>query len=158
MVILSKKERSVYKAFETLYSGICLTINVTGIRFDIRIIESKAKVTFLTCCHKIMLSQFMVHRAKISLSPGSMFTYRAYTRKGFSDAFICMNRHENISYNLKMCSTGVASSLLFWETAQRTFRCLKAESANRFNVIFSAFWPLYRVAGHIVNYSSPFPR
>ena len=98
MVVLSEKERSVYKAFETLYSGVCLAINVTGIRFDIRIIESKVKVTFLTCCHKIMPSQFIVQCAKISRSSGSMFTYKAATPKGFSDAFICMKRHENISY------------------------------------------------------------
>lgn len=111
----------MYKAFETFYSGVCLTINVTGIRFDIRIIESKAKVTFLTCCHEIILSQLMVQCAKISLSSGSMFTYKASASKGFSDAFICMKRHENISYISKMGSTGVASSLLFRELCKGSF-------------------------------------
>lgn len=111
----------MYKAFETFYSGVCLTINVTGIRFDIRIIESKAKVTFLTCCHEIILSQLMVQCAKISLSSGSMFTYKASAPKGFSDAFICMKRHENISYISKMGSTGVASSLLFRELCKGSF-------------------------------------
>jgi len=116
MVVFSEKERSVYKAFETFHSGICLTIDVTGIRFDIRIIESKAEVTFLTCCHKIILSQFMRVRenfAFVGLSMGLMFTYKVSTPKGFPDAFICMKRHENISYISKMGSTGVASSLLF---------------------------------------------
>ena len=111
----------MYKAFETFYSGVCLTINVTGIRFDIRIIESKAKVTFLTCCHEIILSQLMVQCAKISLSSGSMFTYKASAPKGFSDAFICMKRHENISYISKMGSTGVASSLLFRKLCKGSF-------------------------------------
>lgn len=54
MVILLKKECFVYKVFEIFYFGICLIINVIGIRFDICIIEGKVKVMFLICCYKIM--------------------------------------------------------------------------------------------------------
>jgi len=89
---------------------------MTGIGFAIRIIESKAEVTFLTCCHEIMHSQFMGVRenfAFVGVSQGFMFTYKVSAPKGVSDAFICIKRHENISYISKMGSTSVASSLLF---------------------------------------------
>lgn len=57
----------------------------------------------------------MVYCVKILFLLGLMFIYKVYMCKGFLDVFICMNRYENISYNLKMCLIGVVLLFLFWE-------------------------------------------
>lgn len=62
-----------------------------------------------------MLSRLMVPIRKnfafVGLSKSLMLTYEGSTPKGYSDTFICMKRHENISYISKISSTGVASLL-----------------------------------------------